>query len=100
MKKNLLAKEETLKSKRNFTISIEKEATKLDKNGKKITKNISYILQFIDSARFMASSLLTLVNNLSEGIHKIKYKHGDNDKRCENCVIEYKYCNCFLEYTL
>ena len=38
---------------------------------KKLQK-ISCILQFIDSARFMVSSLSNLVNNLSEGIHKIK----------------------------
>ena len=31
---------------------------------------ISYILQVIDSARFMASSLSHLVNILSEGIHR------------------------------
>ena len=37
----------------------------------KFEKKISYILQFIDSTRFMASSLLNLANNLSEGIHKI-----------------------------
>ena len=39
-----------------FTVPIEKEVTRTDKNGEEITKNISYILQFIDSARFMASS--------------------------------------------
>ena len=39
-------------------------------------------MKFIDSARFMASSLLNLVDNLAEGIHKIK----SND------------CDCFLEY--
>ena len=33
---------------------------------KKLQKNVSYILEFIDSARFMASSLSNLVNNLSE----------------------------------
>ena len=33
---------------------------------KKLQNIISYILQFIDSARFMASSLSNLVNNLSE----------------------------------
>ena len=32
------------------------------------------MLQFIDSARFMAILLSNLVNNLSEGINKIKYK--------------------------
>ena len=40
-----------------------------------ITKNISYILQFIDSARFMASSLSSLVNNPSEVIHRIICKY-------------------------
>ena len=41
------------------------------KKGKKITITISYRLQFIDSARFMASSLSNPINNLAEGIHKI-----------------------------
>ena len=35
--------------------------------------------QFINRARFMASSLSNLVNNLSEGIHKIKCKYGRNN---------------------
>ena len=48
------------------------------------------MLQFIDSARFMASSLSNLYNNLSEGIRKIKCKHGHDDKKCEVCGIKYK----------
>ena len=44
-----------------FTVPIEKAVTRIDKNGEEISKNISYILQFIDSARFMASSLSNLV---------------------------------------
>ena len=47
----------------------------------KLQKHLSYILQFIDSTGFMASSLSHLVNNFSEGIHKIKCKYGDNDKK-------------------
>ena len=82
-----------------FTVPIEKEVTRIDKKGEEITKNISYILQFIDSARFMASSLSNLVNNLSEGIHRIKCKYGHDDKKCETCGIKYKHCDCFLEYT-
>ena len=35
-----------------FKVPIEKEVTRTDKNWEKMTKNISYILQFIDSARF------------------------------------------------
>ena len=82
-----------------YTNPIEKEVTTIDKNGKEITNNISYILQFIDSAKFMASSLSNLVNDLSEGIHRIKCKHGYNDKKCETCEIKYKHFDCFLEYT-
>ena len=71
-----------------FTVPIEKEVTRVDKNGEEVTKNTSYILQFIDSARFMTSSLSNLVNNLFEGIHKIKCKYGNDDKKCETCGIK------------
>ena len=47
----------------------------------------------------MASSLSNLVNNLSEGTHRIKCKFGHDDKNCETCGIKYEYCNCVLEYT-
>ena len=47
----------------------------------------------------MTSSLSTLANNLSEGIHRIKCKFGHNDKKYETCGIKYKYCDCFLQYT-
>ena len=47
----------------------------------------------------MASSLSNLVNNLSEGIHKIKCKYELNDKKCEIFRIKYKYCDCLFEYT-
>ena len=53
------------------------------KNGEEITKNVSYILQFIDSARFMASSLSNLVNYLCEELHRIKYKSGHGNKKCD-----------------
>ena len=33
--------------------------------------------KFIDSARFMATSLSNLVDNLTEGVHKIKCKDCD-----------------------
>ena len=39
-----------------FTVPIEKEVRRTNKNGEWITKNVSYILQLIDSARFMANS--------------------------------------------
>ena len=46
----------------------------------------------------MASSLSKLVNNLSEGIHRIKCKFGHYDKKCETCGIKYKYCDSCFEY--
>ena len=42
---------------RAFTVPIQKEVTRIDKEGEETTKNISYILQFFDGTRFMASSL-------------------------------------------
>ena len=66
-----------------FTVPTEKGVTRIDKNGEKVTKIISYILQFIDSARFMASLLSNLVNNLYEGIH-IKYKYERDNKKMWN----------------
>ena len=66
---------------------------------KKIANTISCRLQFIDSARSMASSLCNLVINLAEGIHKIKCRYEHGDKKFETCRIKYKYCYYFLEYT-
>ena len=54
-------------------------------------KNISYILQFIDSAIVMESSLSNLADNFSERIHIIKCKHGHDDK---NVWLKYQYCVC------
>ena len=83
--------EENTEKKITSTVSIEKEVIRIDKNGEEITKNISYILQHIDSASFMAGSLSNPVNNLSERIHRIKSKCGHDDKKCETCGIEYKH---------
>ena len=52
---------------------------------KKLQENISCILQFIDSTRFMESSSSNLFNNLSEGMQKIKCKFG-HDKKFEKLV--------------
>ena len=72
-----------------FTVLIEKEVTRIDKNGEEITKNISYMLEFIDNARFMASLLTNLVNNLSEGIHRIecKYEHMIKNVKAVELII-------------
>ena len=69
-----------------FSVPVEKEVTKVDT---RITrKTISYRLPFTDSVRFMASSLSSLVNNLPEGIHKIKCKYKHDDKKCGTCGIK------------
>ena len=61
---------------------MKKDIIKTGKNGNKTAETISQKIRFIDRASFMASSLSNLVDNLMEGIHKIKWKH----------------CGCFLEY--
>ena len=65
------------------TVPIKKEVTRIDKDGEETAKDISFILQFIDRARFMTNSLSNLVSNLSEGIRRIKWeisKHDNDDK--------------------
>ena len=47
----------------------------------------------------MVSFLSNFIDNFSEGIDKIKYKYRQDDKNCETCRIQYKYWDCFLEYT-
>ena len=44
----------------NLYSSNRKEVTRIDKNGEKIAKSISYILEFNVSVRFMASPLSSL----------------------------------------
>ena len=66
---------------------------------KKLQKIYPTYYNFNDSARFMASLLSNLVNNISEAILRIKCKCGHDDKKCQTCRIKLKYCQCFLEYT-
>ena len=62
---------------------------------KKLQKHIPQIT-FIDSAKFMESSISNFVNNITQGVHKIKYKYGHNDKKYETSGIKYKDCECCL----
>ena len=63
-----------------FSVPVKKEITKKDKNGNdKITK-ISYKIKFIDSYRFMSTSISNLVSNLSEGLH------NDRCIDCKSCL--------------
>ena len=63
-----------------FSVPIKKEITKKDNSGNdKITK-ISYKIKFIDSCRFMSTSLSNLASNLSEGLH------NDRCIDCKSCL--------------
>ena len=64
-----------------FFVPIEKEVTKIDKDGNESGKTISYKRKFIDSARFMTTSLSTLVDTLTEAIPEIIHK---------DCVLRLK----------
>ena len=83
----------------NFSVPVEKDVKKIDKNGEKITETKSSKLKFIDRARSMAIPLSNLANNLAQRIHKIEYKHGNVNEKYEPCGIKYKYCNCCFERT-
>ena len=61
-----------------------------------ITKNGFYILKFIESTRFMASSLSNVVNNLSEEIHRIKCKYGHDDKKVKLVEMNTSIATVFL----
>ena len=82
-----------------FSVPITKEVKRFDKNGKEITKTISYKLQFIDRARFMPSLVSDFVDNLAERFHKIKCKNGHDNKKCETYRNKLKDCECCIEYT-
>ena len=60
-----------------FSVSIEKEITKTDEVGNESVVTIFCKITFINSARFMESSLSNLVDNLAKEIHKIKFKDSD-----------------------
>ena len=58
-----------------------------------------YKIKLINSVRLTGNSLSNFVNNIAEGIYKIKCKYGQDNKKCEICGIKYKDCDCFVEYT-
>ena len=82
--------------------SIEKEVTKIDKDGNESVATISDKIKCIDSAIFMASSLSNLVDNLAEGIHKVKCKDFDYFLEYESVkdnLIKYKFLSSNKDYS-
>ena len=76
---------------RTFSVPVEKKKKKkkeLIKIDKKLEKNISYRLQCTNEVRFMASSWPNIVNNLADGIHKIKWKTEHDNKKCKTFRIK------------
>ena len=78
-----------------FSVSVEKDITNIDKYGNQSVVTISYKIKFIDIARFMASSLSNHVDNLTEGIQKIKCK----DCSAKNNFIKYKCLSCNQDFS-
>ena len=79
------------------TFSVPIGVTKIDKDGNESVLTISYKIKFTDSARFMATSLLNCVDNLTEGIHKMECKNFDCFLECESVKensIKYKCTSC------
>ena len=90
------------KSTKLFTIPIEKEVTEIDKDGNESVVTTSYKRKFIDSGRFMATLLSNLVDNLTEGIHKIKCKDCDYFLEYEivkDNLIKCKCLSCNKDYS-
>ena len=76
--------------------------TKIDRDGHENVVTVSYKIKFIDSARFMPSSLWNLVDNLAKGIDKTKYKDCDCFLEYESGMdnlMKYKYLSCNKDYS-
>ena len=93
---------ENIEKYKNFPVPKEKEVTKIDKDGNESGVTLSYKITFIDNARFIATSLSNLVDNLAEGIYKIKCKDCNCFLKYEsvkNNLIKYKCLSCNKDYS-
>ena len=52
-----------------FSVPVEREIRKINKNGNEDTITIPFKTKFIHTVKFMAISLSNLVDNPAEGIH-------------------------------
>ena len=85
-----------------FSVPIEKEVINVDKDGNEGLVTISDIIKVIDGARFVASAISNLVDNLVEGVHKIKCKDCDCFLKYESVkdnLIKYKCLSCSKDYS-
>ena len=83
-----------------FSVPTKKEIRKKDKNGNDKIIKISYKIKFIDSFRFMSTSLSNLVDILWERLHKCKdcklhldymsLKDNQLNFRCFRCEKNYE----------
>ena len=75
--------------------------TKINKVGNESVVTISYKMKFIDSTIFMETPLKNLLDNLTEGNHKIKCKDCDSFLEYESVkdnLIKYKCFSCNKDY--
>ena len=82
-----------------FSIKV-KVGTRIDKNGIEVPIEIE--LRFIDSFRFMSSSLDLLVNNLSRGGHKFRgfmgYTRKQRSLLVRKRVYPYEYMDSWSKF--
>ena len=83
-----------------FSVLINKEITKIDKGGNARIVNIPYKLKFIDSFRFMSTSLSSLVDNLSDGLHSTDCKSSLDYMKVEGPQLISKCQNCNKNYNI
>ena len=85
-----------------FFVPIRKEIIKINKDGKQSVETMSYKIKCIDSMRFMGTSLTKLVDNLSEGIQKIKCTDCNCSLKYENVknnLMKYKCLSCDKKFS-
>ena len=85
----------------NFFRSYKKEIRKDDKDGNDVITAASYKIKFIDSTRFTRNSLSNHLDDLAEGIHKIKCQDCNRFLESESVndnLIKYKCLSCNKSY--
>ena len=93
---------ENKESFKHFSVSLEKEIRKVDKDGNNSVATISYKIKFFDSTKFMGNSLSNVVDNLAERIDKIECKNCDcflEYESVKDSLIKYKWLSCNKDYS-